>query len=157
MDTSTAMELSTNAELTELLKAVASMADTLGPGGVVALLLACPLLMVLLSVVQNNILGRRMLKMVESHQNNTTGLWEKHRAYVDLLLEDRRKETADILGKLGEALGKTTRYYEDNVRLVEDYDKLANDQQAMIATVVSGLEQMRASIEMICKTVVVNK
>ncbi len=146
MEPSVAMELSTSAELTELLKAVAAMADTLGPGGVVALLLASPLLMVLLSVIQNNLLGRR-----------TNDLWEKHRAYIDTLLEDRRKETADILAKLSEALGKTTRYYEDNARLVEDYDKLANDQRAMIATVVSGLEQMRASIETICKTVVVNK
>lgn len=146
MDPSTAVEISTSAELTELLKAVAAMADTLGPGGVVALLLASPLLMVLLSAIQNNILGRR-----------TNDLWEKHRAYVDTLLEDRRKETAVILEKLSEALSKTTRYYEDNVKLVEDYDKLADNQQAMIATVVSGLEQMRASIETICKTVVVGK
>lgn len=87
----------------------------------------------------------------------TNDLWEKHRAYVDTLLEDRRKETAVILEKLSEALSKTTRYYEDNVKLVEDYDKLADNQQAMIATVVSGLEQMRASIETICKTVVVGK
>ena len=128
-------------ELATALALFASILDKLGPAGIGMLILGSPLLMMLAFYIQTEVQSRRL-----------NDLWEKHRLETGRLQEAHRQEAADIVRQYGEALSKTTRYYEDNVLLVQNYDRLANDLRDLITTVVGSVEKMGAGIEMLCRT-----
>jgi len=147
------MDAASAKELAAALAVLSSIVSQLGPGGLIGLLVGGPSLMVILITVQAAWTGRRMNHMFEEARKYVNELWERHRTEAGLLQEEHRRETAAIVKELGEGLKLTTRYYENNVLLVENYGKLANNLQDLIVTNIRTLEKVAASIETLCKTV----
>jgi len=147
------MDAASAKELAAALAVLSSIVSQLGPGGLIGLLVGGPSLMVVLVSVQAAWTGRRLNHMFEDARKCVNDLWEKHRAETSLLQEDHRRETAAVVKELGEGLKLTTRYYEDNVKLVEGYGQLSNNLQDLIVTNIRTLERVAASIETLCKTV----
>ena len=147
------MDAASAKERAATLAVLSSLVGQLGPGSLIGIFVGGPSLMVLLVSFQSAWTGRHLNHMFEDARKCVNDLWERHREATARLQEVHRHETATIVKELGEGLGKTTRYYEDNVKLVEDYGKLANSLQDLIVTNIRTLEKVASSIETLCKTV----
>lgn len=140
-------------ELAAALALFSSLVEQLGAGGVIGLFVGGPSLLSGIVVFQSFWTGRRMQQMFEEFRKAMNDLWERHREGTGRLQESHRQETSLVVKELGEGLGRTTRFYEDNVKLVENYGKLANSLQDLIVTNIRTLEKVASSIETLCKTV----
>lgn len=156
------MEAANAKELAALVAIFGSLVEQLGAKGIFGLLFGSPVMMVMIFSAQAMITGRRLQHMFEEarqcvqdlwekHRNETNHLWEIHRSEINQLQETHRQESAAIVKELGEGLKLTTRYYENNVMLVEDYSKLSNSLQDLVVTNVRSLEKVAAGIETMCK------
>ncbi len=146
------MDAVTAKELASALSLFVTSVDKVGVEGIIVLVFGSPLLMVIIFGLQTVLTGRRLHSMFEEARKCLNDLWEKHREETTRLQETHRQETAAIVRELGEGLGRTTRYYEDNVKLVEDYSKLAHSLQDLIVTNIRTIEKVAAGIETLCKT-----
>jgi len=148
------MDAASAKELATALAVFSSLIEKLGPGGLLGLFVGGPSAMAVFVFVQSAWSNRRQHSLFEESRKAITELWEKHREESARVQEEHRRETALIVKELGAGVGKTTRYYEDNVKLVEDYSRLSNNQQDLIATNIRSLEKVASGIEMLCKTMV---
>lgn len=140
-------------ELAAALGALAALVESLGPGGVIALAVGSPFLMVLTVSAQGVYTSRRLYKMYEEARAAVDAMWERHRVQLSERQEAHRQETAAIVRELGEGLRQTTRFYEDNVLLVKNYETLAKSLQDLIVTSISAQERMAAGLELFLKSV----
>jgi len=147
------MEAVNAKELAALVAIFGSLVEQLGAKGIFGLIFGSPIMMVIVFAAQSLISARRLQHMFEEARQCLFDLWEKHRSEITMLQENHRQETTSVVRELGEGLKLTTRYYENNVLLVEDYSKLANGLQDLIVTNVRSMEKVAASIETMCKTV----
>ena len=147
------MDAASAKELATVLAVLCSLIEKLGPGGLIGLFVGGPSLMTGFVFFHSAWTGRRLQQTLEEYRKNIYDLWERHREETVRLQESNRKETAAIVKELGEGLNKTTRYYEDNVELVKDYNRLAEGLQDLVVTSIRSLEKVAASIETLCKTV----
>ncbi len=129
-------------EMATALAVFSSLIQQLGPGGLIGLFVGGPSLMCAIVFIQSAWTGRRIQIMFEESRKSINDLWERH-----------REETGAVIKELREGLVKTTRYYEDNVKLVEDYNRLAGGLQDLVVTNIRSLEKVAAGIETLCKTV----
>lgn len=147
------MDAASAKEVAAALAVFSSLIQQLGPGGIIGLFVGGPSLMAGLVLIQSAWSGRRLQGAFEDSRRAVHDLWEKHREETTRLQESHRQETAAIVKELGEGLKLTTRYYEDNVKLVEDYGLLANNLRDLIVTNIRSMEKMTAGIETLCKAV----
>lgn len=146
------MDAGTAKEVAAALAVFASLVDKLGVEGMVCLLFGSPLMMVITFAVQSHVAGRRLQSMFEEARKCVHDLWEKHREETTRLQESHRQETAAIVRDLGEGLNRTTRFYENNVELVNNYKRLADNLQDLILKNSQSMEKLAAGIDTLCTT-----
>jgi len=146
------MDAATAKELAAALAVFASLVDKLGPGGIIGLLVGSPLLMVIGCATQSHVSGRRLQIMFEEARKCVHDLWEKHREETTRLQESHRQETAVIVREFEAGLNKTTRFYENNVELVNNYQRLADNLQDLILKSAQATEKLAAAVDTLCKT-----
>jgi len=123
-------------EMATTLGMFVTLVENMGVEGLVGLMLGGPFLAVS-AVWAQSWSDRR-------HNQKTS---DEFRKDISQLQEEHRKETAEILKKFGESLEKTTRYYENNALLVQNYEKLANDLHALIVTNIQTIGNLNAQLE----------
>lgn len=148
------MDAASAKELAAALAVLCTLIEKLGPGGLLGLFVGGPSVMAVFIFTQSAWSARRQHNLFEDFRRTMTDMWERHREESARLQEEHRKETASIVKELGAGVSKTTRYYEDNVELVKDFDKLSHNFQDLVATNIRSLEKVASGIEMLCKTVV---
>ena len=139
-------------ELAVVLGVFAAILEKMGPEGLLGLLFGGPFLGVAAIWAQTWSDRRHSRKMLDEFYKSFWELWEKHRAETGRLFEDHRKETGDILRQFDEALKTTIRYYENNVLLVQNYEKLNGELQTLIATTIRTLGHLETRVETLCST-----
>jgi len=140
-------------EMAAALAVFVAMIEKLGAGGIIGLLIGGPLLFVLVFWGHAWSERRHNQKMSEDSRAALWTLFEKHREETTRMREEHRKETSDIIKKFDDALQKVTRYYESNVMLVQDYQKLTGELQTLIVTTIQTLGRVDAHFEALCKTI----
>ena len=147
------MDAASAKELAAALAVFVSLIEKLGPGGLIGLFVGGPTVMAVFVFIQSAWAARRQHNLFEESRRAIYDLWEKHREESTRVQEAHRQETSLIVKELGAGVSKTTRYYEDNIKLVEGYDRLSGNLQDLVATNIRSLEKVASGIEMLCKTV----
>jgi len=140
-------------EMTAFMPMFMALLENMGAEGVLGFLFGGPLMVIAAFWLQGWSDRRHSQKLFEEFRKTIWDLWERHREETDRHKENHRKEIGDIIRKFDESLERTTRYYENNVLLVQNYEKLTNELQSLIVTTIQTLGRVDAHFEGFCKTI----
>lgn len=148
------MDAASAKELAAAMAVLASLVDKLGAGGVLGLMIGSPLLMVATFSFQGWWATRRQQSMLETYQRDALArseemgrLAEKSRQAIFDLWERHRCETQTALDQLKESQGKLSRFYEDNVILVKNYEQMAKGLNDLVAVNTRMVERLTVQVE----------
>jgi hypothetical protein len=135
------------ANLVQALSTIAGVLQQLGVPGLVALVLAAPAAVLITVLVLNHLQERKTATMLEVYRQDMTRLVEESRGEALKQLEVYRADTQNILRILGKEHSETAQYYKDNVELVKNYERIADDLSDLVSTNVQVLERLAGKIE----------
>ena len=117
------------------MEALAKIVNSLGVGGVLALLLVWPVLFT------TAVLGIMIWVNVK-----LSGLLDTYRTDMAKQIEEHRVRVDGILQKHGEGLNTVTQYYNNNVELLKITQKMADDLQDVVLMNAKNCEAMSEKI-----------
>ncbi len=129
----------TPAEITQAVAALSGIAkilDQLGIPGLIALALIGPALVIIAVLSIEYRRSREMQHMLEDVRKENRALLETYRA-----------DAQRMIGELGAHQRQTDGYYKDNVRLVEDYARIAGDLQDVVIGNTRAVERLTVMLE----------
>lgn len=130
------MDAATVAAVASGLAAIAKIVQALGPGGIIALVLAWPLLMVLVVtaiLVWSNVkLGR----LLDAYRTDLGNQFEAFKA-----------QTREAMDSHAEALRRVSNYYDDNVKLVQSWERIADGMQDVVVSNTRAMERLSTLVE----------
>ncbi len=135
------------ANLVQALSTIAGVLQQLGVPGLVALVLAAPAAVLITVLVLNHLQERKTATMLEVYRQDMTKLVEESRVEAMKQLEVYRADTQSILRTLGKEHSETAQFYRDNVELVKNYERIADDLSDLVSTNVQVLERLAGKIE----------
>lgn len=124
------------AQLVDALTKIASVLNSLGVPGLVALAFAGPaaVLCVILAI--------------DYHRSRKTQeLLEMFRAETRSLLEIYRGDSSSLVRELGNYQRETAQYYRDNVELVKQYERVAANLQDVVVMNTRTMERLVTMLE----------
>jgi len=123
-------------EALDILGSFAKVVDGLGIPGIVALMLAGPLLMLC------------ALYIIEYRRNqSTTAMVNSIRVDFQQSLEAYRADTCATVKELGANQSRTDQYYRDNVELVKGYQMVTRNLQDVVVTNTRATERLITMLE----------
>lgn len=134
-------------QIVTALTVIAKIVDSLGAGGIIALALAGPGVVVLAVMVISYLNGVKLAKIIEAYRKDADRRFEEYRATSDRRFEEYRASMDEVLAEYGKALARTTDYYEDNVELVKGYERLAKDFAGVISLNAQTMQRLVDKIE----------
>ena len=118
-------------EVFAALQSFLELCDRLGVPGVIGLLLAGPAAVLVALLMLDFMRMRHMRNESEEHRKEMLALVEQHRADMNTVLRD-----------LGEKHAEVVQFYKDNVELVKDYNKLADNFQDIVVNNTRAVEHL---------------
>lgn len=143
------MDAATMTQIVTALTVIAKIVDSLGAGGIIALALAGPVIVVLAVMVLSWLNSEKLAKIIESYRNDADQRFETYRATSDQRFEEYRGDMNKVLTRYGEALMRTTDYYENNVDLVKGYERMAKDFAGVVSLNAATMQRLVDRIETI--------
>lgn len=152
------MDAGSAKELAAALAVLASLVDKLGAGGTLGLLIGSPFLMVVTFSLQCWWAGRRGQALLETYQKDALTRSAEQARQAELsrqaifeLWERHRAETQKALDQMKDGQLKLTRFYEDNVVLVKNYEQMAKGLNDLVAVNTRAVERLTVQVETIYK------
>ncbi|MFW5490417.1 MAG: hypothetical protein ACNI3A_18670 [Desulfovibrio sp.] len=130
------MDPATLTKITAALTAIAKIVEALGPGGVIALALAGPVVVVVAVLILAHLNNKRMARS-----------FDEYRIDADRRFEAYRDQTSETLESYGAVQRETAQYYRDNVELVRSVESLARGFQDVVVTNTRTLERLCNDVE----------
>lgn len=134
-------------QLIDALSAFAGILERLGVPGVFIILFGVILIPVASLIVINHANTKSLTEMHEQARRDTQAIVQQLRSDVSNALETYRSDTLDIVKELGKNQMATSQFYRDNVELVKNYQRIANDLSDLIVSNVSVLQRLAGLIE----------
>lgn len=122
--------------LLSAVQTIATILSSLGVPGLLALALSGPALVIIAVLVMTNISITRMEK---SQQIYRDAMYQTLEAY--------RADTQKIVREIGKEHAEAVRFYNDNVELVRDYERIADALQTIIVNNTRATERLITIIE----------
>lgn len=126
-------------EIETLLSAVQTIATILsgfGVPGLLAVALSGPALVIIAVLVMTHISTTRMEKAQQLFRED-----------MYAMLEAYRTDTLNIVREIGKEHAEAVRFYNDNVELVKDYERIADALQTIIVNNTRATERLITIIE----------
>ncbi len=134
-------------QLIEALASIAGILERLGVPGLLGLLLAGPVAVIIALMLINHAAAKSLSAMHEQARKDTQAIVQQLRSDMANALETYRSDTLDIVKELGKNQMTTAQFYKDNVELVKNYQRMANDLSDLIVSNVSVLQRLAGLIE----------
>ena len=134
-------------QLVEALASIAGILERLGVPGLFSLLFLIAVMPVVTLMVLNHINTKNLVSMHEQARKDTQTVVQQLRGDMSNALETYRSDTLDIVKELGKNQMATAQFYKDNVELVKNYQRIANDLSDLIVSNVSVLQRLAGLIE----------
>lgn len=134
-------------QLIDALSAFAGILERLGVPGVFIVLFGVILIPVASLIVINHANTKSLTEMHEQARRDTQAIVQQLRSDMSNALETYRSDTLDIVKELGKNQMATSQFYRDNVELVKNYQRIANDLSDLIVSNVSVLQRLAGLIE----------
>lgn len=134
-------------QLIDALSAFAGILERLGVPGVFIILFGVILIPVASLIVINHANTKSLTEMHEQARRDTQAIVQQLRSDMSNALETYRSDTLDIVKELGKNQMATSQFYRDNVELVKNYQRIANDLSDLIVSNVSVLQRLAGLIE----------
>lgn len=134
-------------QLIEALASIAGILERLGVPGLFSLLFLIAAMPVVTLMVLNHANAKNLVSMHEQARKDTQAVVQQLRSDMSNALETYRSDTLDIVKELGKNQMATAQFYKDNVELVKNYQRIANDLSDLIVSNVSVLQRLAGLIE----------
>lgn len=115
---------------------IAAVLSGLGVPGLLALALSGPAMVIVAMLYFEHLRTKRAEQMMQTHREETTSI-----------LAAYREDTLKMTKELGENQRTTDQYYRDNVELVKNYNRMADDLSDVITNCVAALQRMAVLTE----------
>lgn len=136
------MDAATLTQVVTALTVFAKIVDSLGAGGLVALALAGPVVVVLAVMILSHLNGAKLAKIIESYRDDADRRFDEYRKDADRRFDHFRDTVTDTLTQLSQAHAETAQFYRDNVELVKIANKLAEGFQDTVVSNTAALERV---------------
>lgn len=133
--------------LISAMQTIAAVLSGLGVPGLVALALAAPALVLVTVLVLDHIRNTRMAMMQQEFRTDTTRILDAYRNNTSKILEAYRVDTQSVCKELGREHAEAVRFYNDNVELVKDYERMADALQALVVNNTRAVERLITIVE----------
>jgi hypothetical protein len=134
-------------QIVTILGSLASVLNGLGVSGLIALVLSGPVIVLGTILMVEYKRGRDVNNLAEAMRKENREILEGSRLESSRLLEVYRADTHNVLGECRSMLQSTTKFYNDNVVLVKDYERLANNLQDVVVTNTKAIERLCVMME----------
>lgn len=122
--------------LLSAVQTIATILSSLGVPGLLALALSGPALVIIAVLVMTHISITRMEKSQQIFRDD-----------MRQTLEAYRTDTQNIVREIGNEHAEAVRFYNDNVELVKDYERIADALQTIIVNNTRATERLITIIE----------
>ena len=122
--------------LVQPVQAIAAVLTQLGVPGLLGLALAGPALIILAMLYFEHLRATRQEQAQAAY-----------REAVEKVLETYRSDTMNMLREVAKEHSEAVRFYNDNVELVQDYERMAEALQTIIVNNTRALERLVTIIE----------
>lgn len=122
--------------LLSAVQTIAAILSSLGVPGLLALALSGPALVIIAVLVMTHISITRMEKSQQIFRDD-----------MRQTLEAYRTDTQNIVREIGKEHAEAVRFYNDNVELVKDYERIADALQTIIVNNTRATERLITIIE----------
>lgn len=122
--------------LLSAVQTIAAILSSLGVPGLLALALSGPALVIIAVLVMTHISITRMEKSQQIFRDD-----------MRQTLEAYRTDTQNIVREIGNEHAEAVRFYNDNVELVKDYERIADALQTIIVNNTRATERLITIIE----------
>jgi hypothetical protein len=129
------------------MQTIAAVLSGLGVPGLVALALAAPALVLVTVLVLDHIRNTRMAMMQQEFRTDTTRILDAYRNNTSKILEAYRVDTQSVCKELGKEHAEAVRFYNDNVELVKDYERMADALQTLVVNNTRAVERLITIVE----------
>jgi hypothetical protein len=133
--------------LISAMQTIAAVLSGLGVPGLVALALAAPALVLVTVLVLDHIRNTRMAMMQQEFRTDTTRILDAYRNNTSKILEAYRVDTQSVCKELGKEHAEAVRFYNDNVELVKDYERMADALQTLVINNTRAVERLITIVE----------
>lgn len=134
-------------QLIEALSAIAGILERLGVPGLLGLLLAGPVAVIIALMLINHASAKNLAAMHEQARRDTQAMVDQMRDGMTITLEAYRVDTQNIVRELGRNQQATDQYYKDNVELVKNHQRMANNLSDLIVSNTTVLQRLAGLIE----------
>jgi len=129
------------------MQTIAAVLSGLGVPGLIALALAAPALVLVTVLVLDHIRNTRMAVMQQEFRVDTTRILDAYRNNTSKILEAYRVDTQSVCKELGKEHAEAVRFYNDNVELVKDYERMADALQTLVVNNTRAVERLITIVE----------
>lgn len=133
--------------LISAMQTIAAVLSGLGVPGLVALALAAPALVLVTVLVLDHIRNTRMAMMQQEFRTDTTRILDAYRNNTSKILEAYRVDTQSVCKELGKEHAEAVSFYNDNVALVKDYERMADALQTLVVNNTRAVERLITIVE----------
>lgn len=133
--------------LISAMQTIAAVLSGLGVPGLVALALAAPAMVLVTVLVLDHIRSTRMAAMQQEFRTDTTRILDAYRNNTSKILEAYRVDTQSVCKELGKEHAEAVRFYNDNVELVKDYERMADALQTLVVNNTRAVERLITIVE----------
>ncbi|MDY0260835.1 MAG: hypothetical protein RBR41_14370 [Desulfovibrio sp.] len=133
--------------LISAMQTIAAVLSGLGVPGLVALALAAPAMVLVTVLVLDHIRNTRMAMMQQEFRTDTTRILDAYRNNTSKILEAYRVDTQSVCKELGKEHAEAVRFYNDNVELVKDYERMADALQTLVINNTRAVERLITIVE----------
>ncbi|KAF5057831.1 hypothetical protein DSECCO2_352750 [anaerobic digester metagenome] len=133
--------------LISAMQTIAAVLSGLGVPGLIALALAAPALVLVTVLVLDHIRNTRMAVMQQEFRADTARILDAYRNNTSKILEAYRVDTQSVCKELGKEHAEAVRFYNDNVELVKDYERMADALQTLVVNNTRAVERLITIVE----------
>lgn len=133
--------------LINAVQAIATVLSGLGVPGLVALALAAPAMVLVTVLILDHIRATRMEAMIQVLRKDTDKILASYRENTGRQLEAYRVDTQMVCRELGKQHAEAVRFYNDNVELVRDYERMADSLHAIVINNTRAVERLAVIVE----------
>lgn len=133
--------------LVSALQVIAKVLESLGVPGLLGLALSGPALVLVTIMIIDHSRAKRMEQMQKDYSKDMTALVESNRQESSRLLEAYRTDTQSVCRELGKEHAEAVRFYNDNVDLVKDYERMADALQTLVVNNTRAVERLITIVE----------
>lgn len=126
---------------------IAAVLSGLGVPGLLALGLAAPAAVLVSVMALEHFRAVRMEQMHREFREDMAVLVEAHRKETSQILDAYRADTQSVCRELGKEHAEAVRFYNDNVELVKDYERMADALQALVVNNTRAVERLITIVE----------